>query len=176
MEFTVKIECIIKRVGGSRVNFDAWPNENMPESAPAPAADYHFKALDKNDPQSPHVAEVTEPVHIARLLSLSHCYRVHLDDGESPSEFTQPVVPVKPRAKPAPPPPPAGVDTARVDALRALSVKDLKKSINTFDEPTLRAALAAEQERKDDKPRATWIEVVEAHLGNGDEEEQGDNS
>lgn len=170
----MKIECIPKREDGTRVHFDEWPNEQFPD-AKAPEIEYHFKPVDQKNPRSPHVAEVENEHHIARLLSISHAYR-YFDDG-SGSGFQMPtvaapvpqtnVVPLKTAPKPE-----AGFDQAKVDAVRALSVKDLKKQINGFDDVTLRAALKIEQDRTDDAPRKTWIEVVEAQLGE-DEEEEG---
>ncbi len=56
----MKIECTIKRQGGSRVELGG--------------KTYHFIPTDANDPEAPHVAEVTDEAHIKRLLSID-CYR-----------------------------------------------------------------------------------------------------
>lgn len=172
----MKIECLLKREDGTRVTFDAWPNEQFPDVT-APDAEYHFKPVDRKNPRSPHVADVTNEHHAARLLSISTAYRF-FDDGSTGAGFERPSVPApQPRAA-APvivivPDAASPADPAKVAAVRELSVKELKKQINTFDDATLRAALVEEKGNKADAPRKTWIEVVEAQLGNEEEEEEG---
>ncbi|WP_202841963.1 hypothetical protein [Luteimonas saliphila] len=170
----MKIQCLIRRAQGSQVSFDA--NDKWP------AGHYHFKP-ESDAPGAPHVAEVTEEMHLHRLLSQPDVYRV-VPDGQAKADVPAsggvvippkqpPAPPAAPPAGPpagdtttAPPPPPAAdVDAKVVDEIRDLTVRELKAKVNTYDAAALRAALAIERDRKDDKPRTSWIAVVEAHLG-----------
>jgi len=56
----MKIECTIKRLGGSRVELGG--------------RTYHFAPANPADQDGPHIAEVTDEAHIKRLLSID-CYR-----------------------------------------------------------------------------------------------------
>ncbi len=93
----VRIECILKRKGGSKLHFDQWPNDDLPGAPEAPEADYHFAPLDPSDPNSPHVATVCNEHHIARFLSISHAYKLYGDNPHVTELLTNP----RPAAKKA---------------------------------------------------------------------------
>lgn len=144
------IECTIRRKNGTRVRFDPWPNENLPDAPTAPAAEYHFKPTPVegvDPPDYPHVAEVGNSVHAARFLSIVEGYRIFGDN---------PTLSAPPPAAPTPP--------AQPNPVRNLSVRDLKAHIGQYSEAELRAALA-EERASPDSPRKSWCDVVEAHLG-----------
>lgn len=169
----MKIQCLIRRSGGSEVTFDAcdrWP-----------AGTYRFKP-ESDAADAPHVAEVTEERHIHRLLSMPDVYRMVVEGAPQPQAPESGEISVPPKlpegAGDAPPPAPSEPDAPsdaapelepavaeRVAALRNLTIKELKAKINTYSYNELRAALAAEQARTDDAPRKGWIDVVVAHLG-----------
>lgn len=65
----MKIVCTLLRQGGTVVDFD----EKFP-----PAAKYHFKPETDG---GPHVTEVTEKKHIARLLSIPEAYEMYDPDA-----------------------------------------------------------------------------------------------
>lgn len=67
MSESVKIECLIKRRGGSEVTF----GKNA-----ATQVKYHFKPVDAANPDSPHVCEIDNDEHISRLLSIQG-YRIY---------------------------------------------------------------------------------------------------
>lgn len=72
----MKIVCTLLRQGGTVVEF----GEKF-----LPAAKYHFK------PESdggPHVADVTNKTHIARLLALSEAYELY-DQADAPTGDTE---------------------------------------------------------------------------------------
>ena len=72
MSESVKIECLIKRRGGSEVTF----GKNA-----ATQVKYHFKPVDPANPDSPHVADVADDEHINRLLSIPG-YRIYRDQAK----------------------------------------------------------------------------------------------
>lgn len=158
----MKIQCLIERKGGTTVTFDA--------SARWPAGEYHFLP-DPSEPRTPHLAEVTEELHIHRFLGMPDTYRAYIAGQTKPAAPAQPAQPGATGGVALPPkqPDPAAtttpaVDPAKVTELRELTIKDLKANINTYSTEQLAAALAAE---KADDPRKGWVEVVEAHLGEG---------
>lgn len=69
----MKIECKLKREGGSHIDFGS--------------VVYHF-APDKN---GSHVAEVTDKDHIGRLLSINEAYQIADDDAPAPKTKSVPV-------------------------------------------------------------------------------------
>jgi len=71
----MKIECIIKRKGGSVIDMDA------------PARTYHF-APETGNHEDPHVADVLEQSHVRCLLRIREAYRV-LSGEELPEEAQQ---------------------------------------------------------------------------------------
>lgn len=167
----MKIESIIRRNGGTNVNFaadDRWP-----------AGHYHFKP-ESTDPGAPHVCNVEVPEHVNRLLCIPEGYRVAA--SELGAGIIQPPKQV-PTPAPVLAPTPAPADTVSgktppqaedepgdhpvfledIGKLRETSVRALKATINTYSKELLSAALAAEKGSED--PRKSWIEVVEAHLG-----------
>lgn len=173
-----KIECTIRRPGGSVVEFPQWPSSQVPDKT-APAARYHFKPA-SNDADAPHVATVTHRAHVDRLLSIPG-YRL-ASDSEPVSLDTPPVI-VEQATEGASPPTletegGEGGDTAgqgdapHVDpviaAIVELPVRDLKAKINTFSHEQLTAALAIEQAKEE--PRKGFVEVIKAHLGTGADE------
>lgn len=70
----MKIECILHRPGGSRVQLEA------------PRVEYHFKPSD-NDPR--HIAEVAESSHISTLLRITEGYRSAEGDQEDDTPRVQ---------------------------------------------------------------------------------------
>ena len=174
----MKIRSLLERPNGTEVSFsacDRWP-----------AGEYHFKP-DLSIPGAPHLAEVTEEAHINRFLSLGDSFRVHIE--EPPTKPSAPLVtnpsdPAGTVAIPAKVDTPADEDpllkvqkdpastgsavdpqlAAAASQIRELSVKELKAQINTYPPEQLRAAVEAEKANTEDKPRKSWIDVVEAHL------------
>ena len=71
----MKIECLIKRKGGSVIDMDA------------PARTYHF-APESGNHEDPHVADVLEQSHVRCLLRIREAYRV-LSGEELPEEAQQ---------------------------------------------------------------------------------------
>ncbi|WP_151721060.1 hypothetical protein [Acinetobacter ursingii] len=60
------VECLIKRKGGSDVPFGF---------SAAKQVSYRFRPLDANDPESPHIADVTNDDHYDRLISIRESFR-----------------------------------------------------------------------------------------------------
>lgn len=73
------IKCLLKRVGGTKVELNGKV--------------YHFKPVagKADDPDEPHIASVEDPAHIWRLLSIKEAYA--LLDPEEP-------LPARPKAEP----------------------------------------------------------------------------
>lgn len=69
------IECRAKRAGGTEVDF----GDEV----------YNFVPKDDKDPDSPHVCEVDNPLHVERFLSISECYN---ELGKEPRPKAAPVV------------------------------------------------------------------------------------
>lgn len=165
-----KIELTIRRAGGTVVEFPVWPSANMPDKH-APAAKYHFKPETK-DPDAPHVAVVSNVVHVERLLSIPG-YR--LADGEAQeiarpgiaNETAQPVAAEPKTVAAAAPTVKDPKEDPAVKEITLLPIRELKARINTFPIEALTAALALEQ--ANDDPRKGFIEVLQAHLGSGTE-------
>lgn len=148
----MQIECLIRRPGGTTVEFSA--------SGAAPAAVYRFAPLDASVADSPHVATVEHAAHVERLVSIVGGYR-------AVGAATPAMLPL-PRAAALPAAPIADGAEARVStisAIRDLSVRDLKARINTLDRDDLRAALAAATADTHDPPSKGWVETIVAHLG-----------
>ena len=145
----MKIESIIRRKEGTKVDFDAcdrWP-----------AGSYHFKPeTDAND--APHVAEVDVPEHIERFLSISDAYRIA---GKAP--VPRPAAAPKPDEVTAVPATPSGASHGAA-AILDMTVRELKASINTLPVADLREAMSLELARTDDTPRKSWVDVIQAHL------------
>jgi hypothetical protein len=152
---------------GVVIDFPQWPNENAPTAPEAPAARYHFKPED-TEPGSPWVCEVGNPVHLARLLGTPEGFRIY-DDGKAhkvPASLPEPpkvgtvvttAAPLAPLSVQA-----AAVDAAKVESIRALPVRELKATLNTFSDAELKAALDAENEQQE--PRKGFVQTIEAHL------------
>lgn len=73
----MKIECLIKRKGGSVITFGHKPR----------MIKYHFKPV-SDEIDAPHECEVENPVHVQRLLSITEGYRIagapyHDEEDES---------------------------------------------------------------------------------------------
>lgn len=79
-----KIVCLIKRQGGTKVDIDG--------------VNYHFKP-EKDD--GPHVAEVTNPAHVARFIGIPEAYAKLGEEAKAAEvvaraeEAKQPVAPVE---------------------------------------------------------------------------------
>lgn len=67
------IECILKRKGGTIVNF-GFHNRKK--------AVYHFQPIDATDPDSPHVCNVENEEHYERFVSIKEAYREFFPDEE----------------------------------------------------------------------------------------------
>lgn len=86
------IECILKRKGGTVVNFGFHKNRLVV---------YHFKPLDQTDPESPHVCNVENAEHYERFVNIPEAYREYFPDEEympamqvpTPTESTDPFDP-----------------------------------------------------------------------------------
>lgn len=150
----MQIECKLKRRGGTKIQFT---NEDGDVT-------HHYHFVPRPDlPGEPHMAEIDEQAHVERFLSMPEGYREHT--ATAPAKRAVPIAkPVSPGAAPAPAADPAQ-ETDAVSTIRALSVRELKATINTYAEADLRAALAAEAAEQGDKPRSSWMDVIKAHLG-----------
>lgn len=62
------IQCILRRKGGTTVTF----GHNR-----AKQVTYHFKPIDENDKNSPHICNVTNDEHADRFLSIPESYRLY---------------------------------------------------------------------------------------------------
>lgn len=67
------IECILKRKGGTIVDFGFHANRKV---------NYHFKPLDPTDPDSPHVCNVPNEDHYKRFVKIPEAYREYFPDEE----------------------------------------------------------------------------------------------
>lgn len=76
----MKIECVLKRAGGTKARIDG--------------VEYHFAPQE----DGAHVAEVTDRHHIGRFLSIPEAYQLYGDEAEAPVE-----VPAEPPQAPAAP-------------------------------------------------------------------------
>ncbi|MBV6551774.1 hypothetical protein KTN00_12185 [Acinetobacter soli] len=65
------IECMIKRAGGTDVPFGF---SNRKKTV------YRFRPIDSTDPESPHVADVTNDEHYERFISIAEAYRPYSQD------------------------------------------------------------------------------------------------
>lgn len=116
--------------------------------------DYFFRPLD-NNPQSPHVCEVTEIAHAQRLLSITEGYRAY----ELPT-VQRAQAPEAPQL-----PPPTGALTdeqrERVSALLGSSVTDLRAAVPSIEDlAVLTAMLDTESARTSPPPRTTVLTLV----------------
>ena len=110
----IKVECIIRREGGSRVTI----GKNT----------YHFK------PQADgaHVCEIDHPPHLSRLLSISEGYRVYDPDlVDEPAQEPEPApepkpAPVTTEPQPAAPESPVDPDAEELPSLEGMSRVDLE--------------------------------------------------
>jgi hypothetical protein len=155
----MKIESILRRSGGTHVTFsagDRWP---------WPAGQYHF-APETDDPNAPYVCEVIEEAHIQRLLTMTGSFRMAQDGGVQ-VQIQRPaatVAPIAPSAQPQTEPTADSPEFIEMVAeVRELTVRALKATINTKPIEVLKSALEAERASGD--PRKSWIDVVEAHVG-----------
>lgn len=78
------IECLLKRKGGTIVNFGF---HNKKKSV------YHFRPLDLEDPESPHVCEVNNEEHYQRFLNIQEAYRPFNPDEEYEPVMQAPLAP-----------------------------------------------------------------------------------
>lgn len=70
----IDIQCLLRRKGGTQVTF----GNNV-----ATQTTYHFKPIDPEVDQSPHVCNVENKEHVSRLLSITESYRIY-DGDDSP--------------------------------------------------------------------------------------------
>lgn len=117
--------------------------------------DYFFRPLD-NNPQSPHVCEVTEIAHCDRLLSITEGYRAY----ELPTVQRAPA----PEAPPSQPPATGALtdeQRERVSALLGSSVNDLRAAVPSIEDlAVLTALLDTEAARTSPPPRTTVLTLV----------------
>ncbi|PLT21141.1 hypothetical protein [Psychrobacter sp. MES7-P7E] len=66
------IQCLLRRKGGTKVTF----GHNLVNQKT-----YHFKPLDSDDENSPHVCNVGDEEHADRLLSIRESYRLYRGDA-----------------------------------------------------------------------------------------------
>lgn len=166
---------------------------NLP-NADGTTTDYFFRPVHPGNPQSEHVAEVTDPAHIQRLLAITEGY--YPANAEAALEaaaksatavsvaLSKPVAPSPQAAAPAPatpppdapppdaPPPPAaapGADKPALDdgvvaALLALSPSKFKAELEGADRAVLARALEIETAKGPDE-RATYTKALRAAIG-----------
>lgn len=128
---------------------------------------YFFRPLDGNA-DSPHVCEVDDEHHAARLLSITEGYRVAV----TPQAFTRaeakptpqdPKVPVKTEGQGAPTkiatPDLTDEQKERVAALRASSVADLRSVIGGIEDVAVLTGTLAD-EQASPTPRATVVDLL----------------
>jgi hypothetical protein len=106
----MKIECTIKRAGGSKVA--------MGEKV------YHFKPENPDDAMSPHVAEISDPQHIDRLLGIKEAYA--RADGKAKATTIDPNLNAQsPAPTPAATPAPGPTGNEPADGLDGFAKADL---------------------------------------------------
>lgn len=66
------IQCLLRRKGGTQVAF----GHNA-----ATQTRYHFKPIDADNPDSPHVCDVENDEHVSRFLAIPEAYRLYRGDG-----------------------------------------------------------------------------------------------
>lgn len=67
------IECIIRRKGGTKVDFGFSNNKKV---------EYFFQPIDSTDPDSPHVCNVADESHYQRFVNIPESYRGYYPDEE----------------------------------------------------------------------------------------------
>lgn len=77
------IECVLKRKGGTVVEFGFHANKKVK---------YHFQPLDTTDPDSPHVCNVENAEHYERFVNIPEAYREFFpdEDYEPPMQLVSP--------------------------------------------------------------------------------------
>ncbi|WP_201595324.1 hypothetical protein [Psychrobacter vallis] len=66
------IQCLLRRKGGTKVTFG---NNRVTQKT------YHFKAIDADDENSPHICTVDNEEHADQLLSIREAYRLYRGDS-----------------------------------------------------------------------------------------------
>lgn len=96
----MKIECILRREGGTRAEIGG--------------TTYHFKPVDL--PDAPHLADIADREHIARFLSITEGYRLAESESEGVAAVIveAPVTPVTPTHSHQMPAPVTPVEPATV--------------------------------------------------------------
>ena len=132
---------------------------------------YFFRPVD-GTANGPHVCEVSEPAHIARLLEITEGYEAF----EVPTLARVPAppapsgeggAPAPPSGDPPPPAPPVpdGVDPDRVLAIRGLSVVELRAQVPQItDAALLTAVLSAEEAATQPPPRRTVVDLLRQRI------------
>ncbi len=146
----MKIECSIRRKGGTIVTFDATSRERLGVNP----GTYHFKPI-SGEPDAPHVADVTDRGHIDRFLSIG-TYRAY----EAPAAPALPQAPSAPVAQVVPVAPAA--DGFDAKAVQGLSVRALKEVLPTLSGEQAREVLALEEADAD--PRASVTDLLVARI------------
>lgn len=133
---------------------------------------YFFRPVD-GTANGPHVCEVSDAAHAARLLSITEGYEEFEVPELARIAPVAPLLPVPPLPDEAPgappaaplPPAPAGEHHDRVLALRGLNVADLRAQLQQITDPSLLAALsAAEEGATQPPPRRTVVEAIRARI------------
>lgn len=116
---------------------------------------YFFRPVD-GTPDGPHVCEVSDPTHVACLLSITEGYEA-FDVPELARVQTQATV--------TPVAAPASEHHDRVIALRALNVADLRAQLQQITDTSLLSALsAAEESATQPPPRRTVVEAIRQRI------------
>lgn len=139
----MKIECILKREGGTKVDF--------------PSISYHFKPDPKFDNR--HIADVSNEDHIGRLLSIREAYVMVKTATDFPVEppKNKPAEPVAPVAPAGPVGP--GVPVAPVEPIEPVKQADpVETEAKTEAEPVVADGLDA-------MDRAALVEVYQNRFG-----------
>lgn len=142
----MKIESIIRRADGTKVTLDR--------------TNYTFSPADKENPDSPHICDVTDPRHIAALLAITEGYRPA--DGE---EIPEDVVAVS-RPK---------TDTPRpARELSPISLEDEDGEIGRKEAEADRAEYLAQVQREAEERAKSLQDFSDADIApNPDDQDDG---
>jgi hypothetical protein len=155
---------------------------------------YYFTPVDKNNPNSEHVATVTDAKHQQKLLAIAEGYYIseaqttaeaahaaanavakphgHVQVPVVQPELGPPVVPVAPESSSpaneatnqASPTGDASGVTAAAQNLLALPLGAFKTALGDAGRPVLEEALRLEQSQLDDDVRPTYVKAIQAKL------------
>lgn len=152
----MRIECTIRRDGGTVVTFDQRSRERLG----LPPGSYHFKPVDPADPDSPHVAAVENPAHRDRFLTI-RAYRVFdRDPVGAASAVKAPTLSEAPSTAEA-----AAVDEGSdfdATAFQRQSVRALREALPGLSVWQIREVMHIEE--SDSEPRQSVIDALMARL------------